>query len=130
MGIPKFLIKVDAILLLQAFCHLDFAIWQGQRHTAVLQGSKKLRMHMKVPFITTLFPTLWPLLTAGKNIVRYFLDRPCMYKELSYAHLVLICLFEALFFRSFLNSLLLLEMEFQKYLAQQLKTCKKLVFLP
>jgi hypothetical protein len=32
---------------------------------------------MKVPSTTTLsFPTLSPLLTAGKNIVGYFLDSP------------------------------------------------------
>jgi hypothetical protein len=34
-------------------------------------------MRMKVPSTTTLsFPTLSPLLTAGKNIVGYFLDSP------------------------------------------------------
>jgi hypothetical protein len=36
-------------------------------------------MGMKVPSTTMLsFPTLLPLLTAGKNKVGYFLDRPCM----------------------------------------------------
>jgi hypothetical protein len=54
-----------------------FAIWQRQTHPAVLRGSKKSRMRMKVPSTTTLiFPTLSPLLTAGKNIVGYFLDSP------------------------------------------------------
>jgi hypothetical protein len=46
-------------------------------HPAVLRGSKKSRMRMKVPSTTTLsFPTLSPLLTAGKNRVGYFLDSP------------------------------------------------------
>jgi hypothetical protein len=48
-------------------------------HTAVLRGSKKSRMCMKVPSTTALsFPTLSPLLTAGRNKVKYFLDRPCI----------------------------------------------------
>jgi hypothetical protein len=54
-----------------------FAIWQQQTHPVVLRGSKKSRMRMKVPSTTTLsFSTLSPLLTAGKNIVGYFLDSP------------------------------------------------------
>jgi hypothetical protein len=57
-----------------------FAIWQWQTHRAVLWGSKKSRLHMKVPSTTTLsFPTLWPLFTTGKNIVRYFLGTPRMH---------------------------------------------------
>jgi hypothetical protein len=45
-----------------------FTIWQQQTHPAVLQGSKKSCMHMKVPSTTTLsFPTLSPLLIVGKN---------------------------------------------------------------
>jgi hypothetical protein len=53
-----------------------FAIWQQQTHPAMMWGSKKSRMHMKVPSTTMLSsPTLSPLLTRGKNIVRYFLDR-------------------------------------------------------
>jgi hypothetical protein len=53
-----------------------FAICRRQTHPAASRGSKKSRMHMKVPSTTTLsFPTLSPLLTAGKNIVGYFLDR-------------------------------------------------------
>jgi uncharacterized protein YneF (UPF0154 family) len=47
-----------------------------------LRGSKKSRMRTKVPSTTTLgFPTLSPLLTAGKNIVGYFLDRPRISEE-------------------------------------------------
>jgi hypothetical protein len=46
-------------------------------HPAVLRGSKKSRMRMKVPFTAMLnFPTLSPFLTVGKNKVGYFLDRP------------------------------------------------------
>jgi hypothetical protein len=53
-----------------------FAIWRRQTHPAASRGSKKSRMHMKVLSTTTLsFPTLSPLLTAGKNIVGYFLNR-------------------------------------------------------
>jgi hypothetical protein len=53
-----------------------FAIWQIQTHPAVLRGSKESRMRIKVPSTTTLsFPTLSPLLTAGKNKVGYILDR-------------------------------------------------------
>jgi hypothetical protein len=38
---------------------------------------------MKVPSTTTLsFPTLSPLLTAGKNIVGYFLDSPRILREI------------------------------------------------
>jgi hypothetical protein len=41
-------------------------------------------MHMKVHSNTTLsFPTLSLLLTAGKNIVGYFLDRVVFKRELS-----------------------------------------------
>jgi hypothetical protein len=47
LGIPKFLTKLDAVSLLQAFWHLErnenatntlnhFAIWQRQTHPAVL----------------------------------------------------------------------------------------------
>jgi hypothetical protein len=80
LGYPQVSEKLDAVSLLQAFCdeHVlhHFAIWQRQTHPAVLRGSKKLRMSMKVPSTTTLsFPTLSPLLTAGKNIVGSFLDR-------------------------------------------------------
>jgi hypothetical protein len=47
-----------------------FAIWQLQMHPMVLRGSRKSRMHMKVPCTTTLtFPTLSPLLTVGQNKV-------------------------------------------------------------
>jgi hypothetical protein len=54
----------------------QFAIWQLQMHPAALRGSKKSRMHMKVPSTTILsFPTLSRLLTAGKNKVGYFLDK-------------------------------------------------------
>jgi hypothetical protein len=50
-----------------------FAIWQGQTHLMVLQGSKKSCMSMKVPSSATFgFPALSPLLTTGKNIVGYF----------------------------------------------------------
>jgi hypothetical protein len=86
LGIPKFLTKLDAVSLLQTLSswakrecdeHVlhHFAIWQRQTHPVVLRGSKKSRMRMKVPSTTTLsFPSLLPLLTAGKNIVGYFLD--------------------------------------------------------
>jgi hypothetical protein len=83
LGIPKFLAELDAVSLLQAFCHLEqhvlphFAIWQRQTHPAVLRGSKKSRMRMKVPSTTTLsFPTISPLLIMEKNVVIYFVDRP------------------------------------------------------
>jgi hypothetical protein len=52
------------------------AIWQLQRHSAMLQGSKKSRVRMKVPSTTRLSSsTLSPLLTTGKNKAGYFLDR-------------------------------------------------------
>jgi hypothetical protein len=45
-------------------------------HPAVLRGSKKSHMRMKVPSTNMLsFSTLLPLLTAGKNKVEYFIDR-------------------------------------------------------
>jgi hypothetical protein len=54
-----------------------FAMWQWQTHPAVLRSIKILRMRMKVPSTAALsFPTLSPLLTAGRNIVGCFLDRP------------------------------------------------------
>jgi hypothetical protein len=81
LGISKFLTKLDAVSLLRAKQECDehvlhhFAIWQRQTHLAVLRGSKKSRTRMKVPSTITLsFPTLSPLLTAEKNIVRYFLE--------------------------------------------------------
>jgi hypothetical protein len=53
-----------------------FSIWHRQTHPKASRGSKKSHMHMKVPSTTTLsFPTLSPLLTAGKNTVGYFLER-------------------------------------------------------
>lgn len=46
-----------------------------------------------------------------------------------YVHLVVLCVnFEILFFRSFLNALLLLEREFQKYLAKQLENLQEKCF--
>jgi hypothetical protein len=55
------------------------------RHPAATDASggvlrhKKSSMRIKVPSTTTLsFSTLSPLLTAKKNTVRYFLDRPCI----------------------------------------------------
>jgi hypothetical protein len=57
-----------------------FTIWQLQTHPAVLLGSKKSRMRMKVPSTTMLsLPTLSPLLSAGENKVGYFLDRVVLY---------------------------------------------------
>jgi hypothetical protein len=54
-----------------------FAIWKQRMYPVVLRGSKKSRMRMNVPSTTALsFATLSPLLTAGKNKVGYFLDRP------------------------------------------------------
>jgi hypothetical protein len=56
-----------------------FAIWQRQMHPVMLRDSKKSRIRMKVSSTTRLsFPTLSPLLTVGKNTVRYFLDIPHM----------------------------------------------------
>jgi hypothetical protein len=47
--------------------------------STVLRGSKKSRMRMKALSTTTLsFPTISPLLTVGKNLVGYFLGRPCV----------------------------------------------------
>jgi hypothetical protein len=82
----SFQTKLDAVLLLQASSRAKrehdehvlhhFSIWWRQTHSAVSWGSKNSRMHMKVPSTTMLrFPTLSALLTAGKNIVWYFLDR-------------------------------------------------------
>jgi hypothetical protein len=76
---PWFPGHIRAVLLFQAFCHLE----QNENATntcyttsAVLRGYKNSRMYMKVPSTTTLsFPTLSPLLTVGKNIVGYFVDR-------------------------------------------------------
>jgi hypothetical protein len=51
-------------------------------------------------------------------------------KDVSSNILLLFVNLETLFFRSFLNSLLLLEREFQKYLIKQLETCKKHVCPP
>jgi hypothetical protein len=54
---------------------LDLAATEASGDVARQQKS---RMSMKVPSTTTLScPILSPLLTAGKNIVGYFLDRPC-----------------------------------------------------
>jgi hypothetical protein len=64
-----------------------FTISQQQTHPAVLRGSKKSNMCMKAPSTTTLgFPTLSPLLTAGKNTVGYFLDRTCIEVPLYYSY--------------------------------------------
>jgi hypothetical protein len=53
-----------------------FAIWRRQAHPAVLRGSKKLHMHMKVPSTTMLsFPALSPLLTAGKKYSQIFFEQ-------------------------------------------------------
>jgi hypothetical protein len=65
LGIPKFLTKFDKVSLLQAFCHLEpnknamntcfTTLLSGrQTHLLVLRGSKKLRVHMKVPSNTML----------------------------------------------------------------------------
>jgi hypothetical protein len=61
LGIPKFLATLDAALQLQV----------RQTHLAVLQGSKKSHVRMKVPSTTTLgFATLSSLLTVGKKYSR------------------------------------------------------------
>jgi hypothetical protein len=80
LGIPKFLTKLEAVLLLQAFCHLEWnekakntcytTLLSGsdKTHPAVLRASKKSRMCMKVPSTTTLkFPHPFAITYCGKN---------------------------------------------------------------
>jgi hypothetical protein len=82
LGIPKFLTKLDAVSLLQLFCHLERNMnATNMCYTTSLSaitdtsdsvlGSKKSRMHMKVPSTTILsFPTLSPLLYSRKEYSR------------------------------------------------------------
>jgi hypothetical protein len=90
LGIPKFLAKLDAVSLLQAVILSEMRMRQTcdteLRYLATplirqcCEAAKNHACEWKFLLPLHSFPTLLPLLTAGKNIVGYFLGRPCTIK--------------------------------------------------
>jgi hypothetical protein len=91
LGIPKFLTKLDAVLLLQAFCHLEqnenamnmcytTSLSGRDRCTGGVVRQQEITHTHKSPFYHyTQFPRPFAITYRGKNI-----DRPCIRGENAY----------------------------------------------